>query len=344
MSKVVCFGEIMMRLSPPGYERFVQARQFDIIFGGAEANVAVSLANYGIHARYVSKLPDNPIGDLCRNELRRFGVDVGHVARGGDRMGIFYCEKGAAMRPSNVIYDRAGSAIATAGAADFNWPKILEGASWLHFTGITPALGDNLVDICRQACETAKSMGLMISCDINYRKKLWTRERAGEVLSALMPYVDVLVDSLMVEDGQVFNVFGMRPDGSGIADGQIDEFAFRSISEQLVTRFGVKYVAYTLRESQSASDNGWAGLLYDGSTFYRSREYNIHIVDRVGGGDAFTAGLIYGFLTGMGPQGSLEYAVAAGALKHTIEGDFNQVSAREVKALMGGDASGRVQR
>lgn len=344
MSKVVCFGEIMLRLSPPGYERITQAKQFDIIFGGAEANVAVSLANYGLQARYVTKLPDNPIGDACRNELRKYGVDVGHIVRGGDRLGIFYCEKGASMRPSNVIYDRANSAIATASPSDFHWQKILDGVGWLHLTGITPALGDNMVQACLQACQVAKTLGIMVSLDVNYRKKLWARERAGEVLAALMPYVDVLVDSLMVEEGKIFNVFGMRPESGGIENGQIDEYAFRSFCEQLVARFGVKYVAYTLRESASASDNGWAAMLYDGSTFYRSREYDIHIVDRVGGGDAFTAGLIYGLLTGMGPQGSLEFAVAASALKHTIEGDFNMVSAREVRALMGGDAYGRVQR
>lgn len=340
MSKVVCFGEVMLRLSPPGYERIVQARQFEIIFGGAEANVAVSLANYGLKSHYVTKLPDNPVGDACRNEIRKYGVDVNSIARGGDRLGIFYCEKGASMRPSNVIYDRAGSAIAQAKASDFNWPKILEGANWFHFTGITPALGDNVADICREACETAKSLGIMVSCDVNYRKKLWTREKAGQVMSDLMKYVDVLI----ANEEDAADVFGIHAEGTDINGGQISEFGYRSVAEQLVARFGVKYVAFTLRESHSASDNGWSGLLYDGSTFYKSRHYDIHIVDRVGGGDSFGAGLIYGFLTGMGPQGSLEFAVAASALKQTVEGDFNMVSAKEVKTLLGGDASGRVQR
>jgi 2-dehydro-3-deoxygluconokinase len=340
MSKVVCFGEVMLRLSPPGYERIVQAKQFEIIFGGAEANVSVSLANFGLKVAYVSKLPDNLIGDACRNEIRKYGVDVSNVVRGGDRLGIFYCEKGAAMRPSNVIYDRAGSAISEAKATDFNWPKILEGANWFHFTGITPALGDNVAAICREACETAKSMGIMVSCDVNYRKKLWSREKAGEVMSDLMKYVDVLI----ANEEDAADVFGIHAEGTDITGGKISEFGYRSVAEKLVKRFGMQYVAITLRESLSASDNGWSGMLYDGHEFYQSRHYDIHIVDRVGGGDSFGAGLIYGFLSGMGPQGSLEFAAAASALKQTIEGDFNMVGAKEVKTLMGGDASGRVQR
>lgn len=340
MSKVVCFGEIMLRLSPPGYERIVQARSFDIVYGGAEANVAVSLANYGLNSVYVTKLPANLVGDACRNEIRKFGVDVSNIARGGERLGIFYCEKGASMRPSNVIYDRAGSSIAGAKAEDFDWEKILDGADWFHFTGISPALGDNMAAIVQKACQTAKAKGITVSCDVNYRKKLWTREKAGQVMGNLMQYIDVLI----ANEEDAADVFGIHAEGADITSGRISEEGYRSVAKKLVDRFGVKHVAITLRESISASDNGWSGLLYDGKEFYKSKHYSIHIVDRVGGGDSFGAGLIYGFLSSLGAQGALEFAVAASALKQTVEGDFNMVSAGEVKTLMGGDASGRVQR
>ena len=340
MSRVVCFGEVMLRLSPPGYERIVQAKSFDIIYGGAEANVAVSLANFGVNAVFVTKLPDHSVGDACRNEIRKFGVDVSRIARGGDRLGIFYCEKGASMRPSNVIYDRAGSSISTAKAEDFDWDRILDGADWFHFTGITPALGDNVAAVAEQACKAAKTRGIRISCDVNYRKKLWSREKAGQVMSGLMQYIDVLI----ANEEDAADVFGIHAEGSDISTGRISEEGYRSVARQLVERFGLKVVAITLRESRSASDNGWSGLLYDGMEFYQSRHYDIHIVDRVGGGDSFGAGLIYGFLNDLGPQGALEFAVAASALKQTVEGDFNMVSVKEVKSLTGGDASGRVQR
>ncbi len=340
MARAVCFGEIMLRLSPPGYERIAQAKSFDIIYGGAEANVAVSLANYGMDAAYVTKLPDNPVGDACRNELRRWGVDVSRVARGGGRLGIFYCEKGAAMRPSVVVYDRAGSSIATASPDDFDWDKILTGADWFHFTGITPALGDGVAEAVRRACVLAKERGIPVSCDLNYRKKLWSREKAGQVMGALMPYVDTLI----ANEEDAADVFGIHAEGTDISTGKISDEGYRSVARQLTERFGVKRVAITLRESISASDNGWSALLYDGGEFYKSKRYLIHIVDRVGGGDSFGAGLIYGLINNLGPQGALEFAVAASALKQTVEGDFNMVSVKEVKALAGGDASGRVQR
>lgn len=340
MARAVCFGEVMMRLSPPGFERILQAKSFIVQFGGAEANVAVSLANYGIDVSYVTKLPANTIGDTCRNEIRKYGVDVSGIVRGGERLGLFYCEKGASMRPSNVIYDRAGSSISQASPTDFDWPKLLLGADWFHFTGITPALGDNVAAICVQACETAKNMGIPISCDLNYRKKLWSRDKAGQVMSGLMPYVDLLI----ANEEDAADVFGIHADGTNIADGKISEEGYRSVARQLVARFGVKQVAITLRESLSASDNGWSGLLYDGTGFHHSRHYDIRLVDRVGGGDAFGAGLIYGFLNKLGMQESLEFAVAASALKQTVEGDFNMVGVKEVELLTGGNASGRVQR
>jgi 2-dehydro-3-deoxygluconokinase len=340
MSRIVCFGGVMLRLSPPGYERIVQAKSFDIIFGGAEANVAVSLANYGMDAVYVTKLPDNQVGDACRNEIRKYGVDVSHITRGGERLGIFYCEKGAAMRPSLVIYDRAGSSIAEAQAADFDWDKIFDGATWFHFTGITPALGGNVAAITEQACIAAKAKGLTVSCDVNYRKKLWSREKAGQVMGSLMKYVDLLI----ANEEDAADVFGIRAEGADISSGKISEEGYRQVARQLMERFGLKYAAITLRESISASDNGWSGLLCDGKEYYKSKHYNIHIVDRVGGGDSFGAGLIYGLTNNLGPQGALEFATAASALKQTVEGDFNMVGVKEVKTLTGGDVSGRVQR
>lgn len=341
MAQVVCFGEVMLRLSPPGYERIVQAKSFDIIFGGAEANVAVSLGNYGTDVAYVTKLPENPIGDACRNELRRYGVDVSGIVRGGDRLGVFYCEKGASMRPSNVIYDRAGSSIAMASPQDFDWEKLLEGAKWFHFTGITPALGDNVAAIVEAACKVASAHGVKISCDLNYRKKLWSREKAGQVMGRLMQYVDLLI----ANEEDAADVFGIAASGTDIHGGHLSEEGYRQVAHKLIDRFALRQVAITLRESRSASDNGWSGLLYDANgDCYLSRHYDIHIVDRVGGGDSFGAGLIYGMLNGMGPQDALEFAVAASALKQTVEGDFNMVGVKEVKAIMGGDGSGRVQR
>jgi len=281
----------MLRLSPPGFERIVQAKSYDIAFGGAEANVAVSLANYGIHAVYVTKLPDNLLGDACRNEIRKYGVDVTCIARGGERLGIFCCKKGAAMRPSTVIYDRAGSSITGAKAEDFNWEKILNEADWFHFTGITPALGDSMVQIVDTACKVAKDKGITVSCDLNYRKKLWSREKARQVMNGLMQYVDLLI----ANEEDATDVFGIRAESTDVASGKIMDEGYRHVARKLAERFGIKRVAITLRESLSASDNGWSGLLFNGKDFYKSKHYDIHIVDRVGGGDAFGAGLVYGF-------------------------------------------------
>lgn len=340
MSRVVCFGEIMMRLSPPDYQRFVQAKSFDIVYGGGEANVAISLANFGIDSRFVTRLPANPLGDAALNELRRFGVDVTQIVRGGQRLGIYFAEKGAAQRASKVVYDRKASAISEAKPGDIDWAKVFEGASWFHFTGITPALGDSVAALAKGACEAAKKLGLTVSCDLNFRKNLWTRDKAGQVMAELMPHVDLLIAN--EEDAE--KVFGIKAESSDITGGTLSREGYEKVAHGLVSRFGFKRVAITLRESLSASDNNWSGLLYDGGEFYASRKYGIHIVDRVGGGDSFAAGLIYGIQAGLSSQECIDFAAAASCLKHTIEGDFNLASIDEVKALMAGDASGRVQR
>ena len=340
MSKVVTFGEIMLRLAPEGYDRFVQADRFGVTYGGGEANVAVSLANYGLDVKYVTKLPKNELGQAAVNALRRYGVDTGDIVRGGNRIGVYFIEKGASQRPSKVIYDRAGSSVAMASRSDFDWDKILDGAKWFHFTGITPALGDNVAAACLDACRTAKERGITISCDLNYRKNLWSREKAGQVMAELMKYVDVCI----ANEEDAGDVFGIWAEGTDITGGKLSHGGYRSVAKQLAERFGFKKVAVTLRTSISANDNKWAAMLYDGSEFYFSKSYDIHIVDRVGGGDSFGAGLIYSFITKKEPQQALEFAVAASCLKHTIEGDFNLVSADEVNKLAGGDGSGRVQR
>ena len=340
MGKVVCFGEIMMRLNPEGYKRFVQASAFEASYAGGEANVAVSLANYGIPASYVTKVPAHEIGQCAVNELRRFGVDTESIVRGGPRLGIYFCEKGASQRGSKVIYDRAGSSIALAKREDFDWGKILEGADWFHFTGITPALGGELPEICLDALKMARARGIRVSCDLNYRKKLWSRERAGEVMAQLMPYVDVII----ANEEDAADVFGIRAEGTDVSAGVINREGYISVARQLSERFGAKRVAITLRGSISASENDWAGMLYENGQAYFSRQYRIHIVDRVGGGDSFGGGLIYASLKNLDPQASIEFAVAASCLKQSIELDFNHVSVEEVLALAGGNASGRVQR
>lgn len=340
MKKVVTLGEIMLRLSTPGYERFVQADSFDVNYGGGEANVCVSLANYGLDARFVTKVPKHEIGQSAVNALRRYGVDTSYIARGGDRLGIYFLESGASQRASKVIYDRAHAAIAEADPSDFNWKEIFKGVDWFHFTGITPALGDKAAVITLEACKAAKEMGVTVSVDLNFRKKLWTPEKANEVMSQLMKYVDVCIGN--EEDAE--KVFGIKAAHTDITKGEIDHAAYETVAKQLVERFGFKYVASTLRESYSASDNGWSALLYDGEKSYLSKKYDVRIVDRVGGGDSFASGLIYGLITEMPLQGALEYAVAASALKHTIPGDFNLISKEEVETLTKGDGSGRVQR
>jgi 2-dehydro-3-deoxygluconokinase len=330
----------MLRLAPEGYYRFVQADSLGAAYGGGEANVAVSLANFGLDAAFVSKLPAHEIGQAAVNKLRQFGVDTSRIVRGGSRIGIYFLEKGASQRPSKVIYDRAHSSIAEAGAGDFDWKAIFSGASWFHFTGITPALGDSVAAITREACKTAKAQGLTVSCDLNYRKNLWSRDKAGEVMGKLMEYVDVCI----ANEEDAADVFGIHADNSDVTGGKISREGYQGVAKALADRFGFKTVAITLRESLSASDNNWAAMLYDGKDAWFSKKYAVRIVDRVGGGDSFGAGLIYGTLKAWGPQETIEFAAAASCLKHSIEGDFNLVSVDEVRKLAGGDASGRVQR
>ena len=340
MSKVITFGEIMLRLAPNGYYRFFQNDQLQATFGGGEANVAVSLANFGVDTSFVTKVPQNAIGQGAIDALRAFGVNTENIVRGGDRLGIYFLEKGASQRGSVCIYDRAHSAIQEAEAKDFDWDAIFNGAEWFHFTGITPALGENLVEICKEACRIAKQKGIKISCDLNYRGKLWTRQQAQAAMTELCQYVDVCIAN--EEDAK--DVFGIEAENTDIYGGKLNKEGYQSVAKQLKERFGFEKVAITLRSSISASDNDWAGMLYDGKDFYYSKEDHLHIVDRVGGGDSFVAGLIYALVNHKSMQDAIEYAVAASALKHSIEGDFNRVSVSEVEKLVGGDGSGRVQR
>ena len=340
MKKVVTFGELMLRLAPEGYLRFLQVEKFQATMGGAEANVAVSLANYGLHAQFVSKLPDHEIGQLAVNSLRKFGVDTSKVVRGGDRVGVYYCEKGASQRPSKVIYDRAGSSIATAKSEDFDWNEILDGVEWFHFTGITPALSDQVADITIEALKECKKRNITVSCDLNFRKKLWSKEKAGKVMGEICKYVDYCIAN--EEDAK--DVFGIEADDTDITSGKLNREGYISVAKKLTDRFGFKGVAITLRESLSANDNNWSAMLYTGGVAYFSKKYAMHIVDRVGGGDSFGGGLIYSLVSGYDPQKTIEFAVAASCLKHSIEGDYNMVSKKEVETLAGGDASGRVQR
>ncbi len=340
MAKVITFGEIMLRLAPEGYKRFLQADRFEAVFGGGEANVAVSLANYGVDASFVTKLPDNDIAQMAIGTLRKYGVHTENIVRGGDRVGIYFCEKGASQRPSKVVYDRAGSSISKATTADFNWDQIFEGADWFHFTGITPALGDNVADICFEAVKAAKERNIRVSCDLNYRKKLWSREKAGEVMAKLMPYVDVCI----ANEEDASDVFGIKAENTDLLAGKVNHDGYKEVAKKLADRFQFKAVAITLRSSISANDNDWAAMLYDGNDYHFSKTYHMHIVDRVGGGDSFGGGLIYSMLQGYDAQRAIEFAVAASCLKHSIEGDYNLVSVKEVENLAGGDGSGRVQR
>ncbi len=340
MKRIVTFGEIMLRLAPPGYDRFVQADAFTAIYGGGEANVAISLACFGADVRYVTKVPAHEIGQSAVDTLRRFGVDTEKIVRGGKRLGIYFLEKGASQRPSKVIYDRAGSAIAEAERTDFDWDGIFADAKWFHFTGITPAISDKAAALCKDALIAAKKHGLTVSCDLNYRKNLWTREKAGQVMGELMQYVDVCI----ANEEDAADVFGIKAENTDVSGGRLDHAGYVSVARQLTERFGFKKVAITLRTSISASDNDWAGMLYADGQAHVSKSYSIHIVDRVGGGDSFSAGLIYSLMRGNKDAEALEFAVAASCLKHTIEGDYNLVSVSEVEKLMGGDGSGRVQR
>ena len=346
MAKVITFGEIMLRLSTPGYLRFGQARQFDATFGGGEANVAVSLANYGIDTDFVTRLPDNDIARACIKDLRSYGVGTSNIVFGGDRVGIYFLETGAVARPSKVVYDRAGSSIATIQPGMIDWDKVFEGADWFHWTGITPALSQGAADVCLEAVKAANRLGVTVSCDLNYRKNLWKYGRtAAEVMPALVECCDIILGN--EEDAD--KVFGIKPKDFNVTatGGEIDQTRFLSVGKQLMARFPrAKKVIITLRGSINANHNTWGGVLWDGTTLYESPRYDItHIVDRVGGGDSFMGGLIYGLLTYRGDdQKALNFAVAASCLKHTVFGDFNQATVKEVENLMAGDASGRVSR
>ncbi len=336
----------MLRLSTPGYLRFGQARQFDATFGGGEANVAVSLANYGVDAKFITRLPENDIAKACIKDLRSYGVDTSGIVFGGDRVGIYFLETGAVARPSKVVYDRANSSIATIQPGMIDWKKVFAGADWFHWTGITPALSQGAADVCLEAIKAANALGLTVSCDLNYRKNLWKYgKKAGEIMPALVEGCDVILGN--EEDAD--KVFGIKPEGFDVTatGGAIDQKRFQSVGEQLMKRFPrAKKVIITLRGSINANHNTWGGVLWDGKTLYQSPRYDItHIVDRVGGGDSFMGGLIYGLLTYTGDdQKALNFAVAASCLKHTIFGDYNQVTVAEVENLMKGDASGRVSR
>ncbi len=340
MARVITFGEIMMRLNPEGYRRIVQADRFEASFAGGEANVAVSLAQYGNDVSFVSRVPSHELGQACVNSLRRYGVGVEHIVRAGDRLGIYFVEKGASQRASKVIYDRAHSAIALAKRDDFDWDKIFEGVDWFHFTGITPALGGELPAICLDACIAARKHNVNVSCDLNYRKKLWSREAAKETMEKLIGYADVCI----ANEEDASDVFGIRAADTDIESGQLSKEGYISVAKQICDTYGCKKCAITLRTSISATINKWAGMLYNGDEAHFSKEYTINIVDRVGGGDSFGGALIHSLLQNKDPQDAIEYAVAASCLKHTIEQDFNLVTEDEVTALCKGSGSGRVQR
>lgn len=338
---VVTFGEIMMRLSPPGFLRFGQATTLEMSFGGAEANVAVNLAQWGVPARVLTRLPDNPLGRACRDRLRQFGVDTGHLALGGTRLGVYYAEIGAAQRGSLVVYDRADSAFATMRLDELDLPAAFAGATHFHFTGIAPAVSEHAAEVTAGAVAAAKRAGLSISCDLNYRAKLWSRERAGAVMGPLMEHVDLLI----ANEADAEDVFGIHAEGSDVTGGKLSLAGYEQVARKLRERFGLERVAITLRESLSASHNRWSGVLLDGEQFLHSTTYDIEpIIDRVGGGDSFGAGLLFGLMTGRTPQQALEFAAAASCLKHSILGDWALVTREEVERLVGGDRSGRVKR
>ena len=341
MSRIVTFGEIMLRLSPGGFYRFFQNDQFQASFGGAEANVAISLANFGESVSFVSKVPDQAIGQGAVDKLQSFGVDTSFISRGGTRLGIYYLEKGVNQRSSMCIYDRVGSSFALAEKKDFDWDRIFKGVDWFHFTGITPALGDSVADICRDACEAAKRKKIKISCDLNYRTKLWTPAKAKKVMSRLCQFVDLCIAN--EEDAK--NIFGIEATGTDVYNGKINKKGYEAVAKKLRDKFGFKYIAFSLRTSYSAAVNDWAGVLFDGENIYYSKEYHIDsIVDRVGSGDSFAAGVIYGLRKGLAAQKVIDFSVAASALKHGIEGDFNRVNISEVENLIAGKCSGRIQR
>jgi len=338
--KVVTLGEIMMRLSTPDFKRFVQSDSFDVTYGGGEANVAAALCNYGLNGTFVSKVPNNPLGQSAINHLRRYGVDTQYVARGGKRLGIYFLETGASMRASQVVYDRADASISEVEISEFDFDKIFEGADWFHTTGITPALSDKAAALTEAALKAAKARGITTSIDLNYRKKLWSKEKAREVMTRLCQYVDVCIGN--EEDADT--TLGFTSKGTDVTKGELNLDGYKDVFQQMKAKFGFKYIASTLRESHSASDNGWSALVYDGTEFYHTKSYEVRIVDRVGSGDSFASGFIYGLVTGMKLSDAAEFGVAASAIKHTIPGDLNHATLSEVKDLVGGDGSGRVQR
>jgi 2-dehydro-3-deoxygluconokinase len=338
--KAVTFGEVMMRLATPGALRLNQTPVLEMTFGGGEANVAVSLALLGDEAAFVTRLPKNDVAEACVQRLRGLGVDTRSILRGGERIGIYFLETGASQRASTVTYDRAHSSISQIDPAELNWESILRGADWFHFTGITPALSEKAAQAALEGARTARQLGLTVSCDLNYRKKLWTSEKAGQVMSGLMEHVDLCIAN--EEDAE--KVFGIKASGADVTGGKIDHGRYVEVATKLSERFGFKGMAITLRESFSASHNGWSGLYFTGGKAHFSRRYDIQIVDRVGGGDSFAAGLIYALGHKKSPQDAIEFAVAASCLKHSISGDFNLVKLSEIEGLLAGDGSGRVQR
>jgi 2-dehydro-3-deoxygluconokinase len=342
MKTVITFGEIMLRLSPPGFERFLQSPQFVATFGGGEANVAVSLAHFGLESTYVTALPKNPLGDAAVRALRAEGVRTDRIVRSGQRLGVYFTEAGASQRASTVLYDRAGSAISEMPPDAVDWDALFTGVDWFHVTGITPALGPNGAEATRRAIAAARKAGARVSVDLNYRKKLWTEAQARDVMRPMMRGVDVVIAN--EEDLQ--SVLGVRVPDTDVTSGQLNLDGFRLAAEEVTRDFGASLVAITLRESVSASDNGWSAALWDreARTMVQSQRYDVRLVDRIGGGDSFAAGLIYGLITGRSPVDSLRFAVGASALKQTIPGDFNRVTVDEVDRLVAGDASGRVQR
>lgn len=338
--KVVTLGEIMMRLSTPDFKRFVQSDSFDVTYGGGEANVAAALCNYGLNGTFVTRVPNNPLGQSAINHLRRYGVDTRFIVRGGKRLGIYFLETGASMRASQVIYDRADASIAEVDISEFDFDKIFEGADWFHTTGITPALSDKAAALTEAALKAAKTKGITTSIDLNYRKKLWSKEKAREVMTSLCRYVDVCIGN--EEDADT--TLGFTSKGTDITKGELNLDGYKDVFRQMKEKFNFKYIASTLRESHSASDNGWSALVYDGNEFYHTKSYEIRIVDRVGSGDSFASGFIYGLVTGMAMSDAAEFGVAASAIKHTIPGDLNHATLSEINELVKGDGSGRVQR
>lgn len=338
--RVVTFGEIMLRLTPPGYQRLIQARSLEMTYGGAEANVAVALARFGLDVSYVTRLPQNPLGDAVIEELRRYGVDTSYIVRGGERLGTYYLERGAGVRGSEVLYDRTGSAIASAGAKDFDWESIFYGADWFHFTGITPALSEEVLGATTEACKTAKELGVTISCDINFRSKLWDPEAAGKKLGELLQYVDICI----VNEEHAAMLFGIQAPGKEIHRDAFSREGSLYVSSELMDKYKLRKVAITYRRTIAANENRWWATLYDGTDIYLSREYHLDIVDRVGSGDAFSGGLIYALLEDEDCQFAVEFGAASCALKHTVEGDFSQAYREEIIELMGGHTKGAVNR